>query len=66
MYNVISEFRLGKYYIMTLNKSIKEKSYSVCKVAGQEFPLVTMYDFNPLCIAIETNRSFLGKDVELV
>lgn len=63
MYTVLSEFRVGDYAVLKLNKDKPLKEYSKYLIDGLEFDIIPIYDASR-CIAIKTKDSFLNKNVE--
>ena len=64
-YTVISELTTGKYKALELDRPITERNYTSFRIDGDVYKAVSVYDL-PNNIAIESNKSFLGKEVEVV
>ena len=60
---VISEFSLGQYKILALDRELPTKGYSQYVIEGKLFNIVPLYDL-PNSIAVESTDSFIGKTVE--
>lgn len=66
MYTVITEFHIGKYTVMILDKKITDTNYKICKIDGIQYNLIPIYDAHNPRIAVESEKSFLNKKVELI
>lgn len=66
MYKVITEFHIGKYTVMILDKKITDTNYKACKIDGVQYSLTPIYDTHKPAIAVESKKSFLNKIVELI
>lgn len=64
MYTVVYEFVAGKYTVLKLDREIEEHWYSHVCIDGKSYTLIPMYDM-PLCIGIEANGCFTGKEVKI-
>lgn len=62
---VISEFRINNYLVLKLNQDIPLKKYCKYSIDGLEFEIVPIYDASR-CIAIESDKSFLNKEVKFI
>lgn len=65
MWTVISEFRIKNYVVLKLNQDKPLKKYSKYFIDGLEFEIVPVYDA-PRCVAIESEKSFLNKEVKFI
>ena len=65
MCNVVSEFRVKNYLVLKLDKDKPLEKYSKYLIDGSEFEIVPVYDA-PNCIAIESDKSFLNKEVKFI
>lgn len=62
---VISEFKIKNYLVLKLNQDKPLKKYSKYSIDGLEFEIVPVYDA-PKCIAIESDNSFVNKEVKFI
>jgi hypothetical protein len=65
MCKVISEFRVKNYAVLKLDEDRPLKKYSKYLIDGVEYEIVPVYDA-PRCIAIESNDSFLNKEIKFI
>ncbi|QAA34014.1 hypothetical protein [Clostridium manihotivorum] len=65
MCTVIAEFRINNYAVLRLDKDILFRKYSKYLIDGVEFHIVPIYDLTR-CIAIESDKSFLNKEVKFI
>ncbi|WP_017416040.1 hypothetical protein [Clostridium tunisiense] len=65
MCKVISEFRVKNYAVLKLDEDKPLKKYSKYLIDGLEYEIVPVYD-SPRCIAIESNDSFLNKEIKFI
>lgn len=64
MSKVIYEFHIKKYIVLKLDEMPK-KSYHKFLIDGNEYKPVPIYDTKN-CIAIESDKSFIGKVVTFI
>lgn len=64
MSKIISEFKIGKYLILKVS-DIPFKPYNKVKIENEIFSIVPSYDTKN-CVAIESNGSFVNKNIEFV
>lgn len=64
MSKIISEFKIGQYLILKVS-NIPFKPYNGVKIDNEIFDLVPSYDMEN-CVAIESNGSFVNKNIEFV
>lgn len=64
MSKVVSEFRVKNYIVLKLDKQ-PLTSYYKYRIDGKEYDPVPIYDM-PGCIAIESEKSFIDKQVEFI
>lgn len=65
MCTVISEFKIKNYAVLKLDEDKPLKKYSKYLIDGLEFEIIPVYDA-PRCIAIESDKSFLNKEVRFI
>lgn len=65
MYTVISEWAVGRYSVLELDKDLPMEQYSKYCIKGIEYVPVPVYDL-PRHIAIEAKGNFKGEAVEFV
>ena len=64
MGTVINEFRISKYVVLILDH-IPDVRYSNFRINGKTYKPVSIYDAQN-SIAIESNESFIGNEVEFI
>ena len=64
MYEVISQLRAGKYVLLELDKAVEERAYDGVLCDGDLYNVVPKHSLDG--IAIESNKSFIGKHIRLV
>ncbi len=64
MYEIVDEWRAGKYILLFLNKPITERRYNAIKIGEKEYGIVPSYGV--MGIAIESDGSFVGRKAKLV
>lgn len=65
MNKVTSEFSVGKYKVLVLDKKKPDSTYNKYSIEGIEYDIVPIFD-SPNSIAIESNDSFIGKVVKYI
>ena len=65
MNKIISEFNVSKYKVLVLDEKQFVRAYNKYLIDGIEYKPVSVYDA-PKCIAVESNRNFVGKTVEFI
>lgn len=65
MCKILSEWKIGKYTALELDRDLPMKEYHKYRIGGEEYTPVPVYDF-PRHIAIEASGDFTGKTVEFV
>lgn len=64
---VVSDFQCRKYRILTLDGSKwSVKKYHKYRINGKEYEPVPVYDAGDNIIAVESEESFSGKEVEFI
>ena len=67
MLNIIDEFRIGKYMVLTLDGNIWGiKGYRKYRIDGRIYNSVPVYDMGNNVIAVESEKSFVGKTIDFV
>lgn len=64
MSKVVDEFRIRQYAVLKLDK-MPQVNYRKYRIGTEEFEPVPIYDL-PQCIAITSDKSYLGKTVEFI
>ncbi len=64
MSRVVDEFRIGQYAVLKLDEMPKV-NYRKYRIGTEEFEPVPLYDL-PQCIAVTSDKSYLGKIVEFI
>ncbi len=64
MYEIVDEWRAGKYVLLSLDRPIEEKLYDRIEIDGKQYDIVPSYGTSD--IAIESDGSFLGRKAKLV
>ena len=64
MSKVVDEFRIKQYAILKLDE-MPQINYRKYRIGTEEFDPVPIYDM-PQCIAIISDKSYLGKAVDFV
>ena len=64
MSRILSEFRIEKYLVLKIS-DIPLKPYNKVKIEQEIFDIVPMYDAKQ-CVAIESNKTFLNKNIEFL
>lgn len=65
MYEIVSEWSIGKYVALEVNQELPLKSYRKYRIDGIEYDPVPVFDL-PRHIAIEAQGNFKGKTVEFI
>lgn len=65
MRKVVSQMRVSKYTLLSLDGSIPMKEHRKYRIDGVEYDIVPVYDL-PDSIAIIAEGSFVGKNVEFI
>lgn len=60
---VVDEFSIKQYKVLTLDQMDMPKNYRKYVIDGKPYDIVPVYDL-PGCIAIVSDDSFIGKNVE--
>lgn len=64
MSKVVNELRIKKYVVLVLDE-MPNKTYSSFLIQGKQYQPSPIYDAKN-CIAIESEKSFIGKTVEFI
>lgn len=65
MRGIVSEIRVGKYTLLSLDGPVPMKEHRKYRIDGIEYDIVPVYDLaNSIAIAAE--GSFVGKNVEFI
>lgn len=64
MSKVIDEFHINQYAVLKLDR-MTEKLFRKYRIDDIEFEPVPIYDM-PQCIAIQSDKSFIGATVEFI
>ena len=64
MSKVVEEFRIRQYAVLKLDK-MPQVHYKKYRIGTEEFEPVPIYDL-PQCIAITSDKSYLGEIVEFI
>lgn len=64
MSKVVDEFRINQYTVLKLDK-MPQVSYRKYRIGAEEFDPVPIHDL-PQCIAIASDKSYLGKTVDFI
>ncbi|MFR8034626.1 MAG: hypothetical protein ACLU6W_11535 [Lachnospiraceae bacterium] len=64
MSKVVEEFRIRQYAVLKLDK-MPQVHYKKYRIGTEEFEPVPIYDL-PQCIAITSDKSYLGETVEFI
>lgn len=65
MCRIISEWKIGKYVALELDQSPPMRKYNKYRIDGKDYTAVPVYDL-PNHIAVESDSSFVGKNIEFV
>lgn len=65
MYKILSEWKIGKYTALELDRDLPMKEYHKYRIDGENYEAVPVHDL-PRHIAIEANGNFTGKTVEFI
>lgn len=65
MRRVTYEFNCGDYKVLKLDGAVSEEEHRSYLIDGETYQIVPVYDA-PNCIAIKSNKTFLGKTVEFI
>lgn len=66
MIRVIKELRLGNKLILSLDQPKPQKEYWKYRISGKEYQPIMVYDMGDAAIAVESEVSLVGKEVEFV
>ncbi len=65
MRKIISQWSIGKYTTLEMDRELPMEKYTKFRIDGKEYEPVPVYDL-PNHIAIEAQGNFIGKTVEFV
>ena len=65
MYVIVSDWIIGKYTALELDKDLPARHYQKYRIDGIDYPPIPVYDL-PRHIAVEAHGEFKGKTVEFI
>lgn len=65
MRKIISQWSIGKYTVLEMDRELPMEKYKKFRIDGKEYEPVPVYDL-PNHIAVEAQGNFTGKTVEFV